>query len=74
MEKEKSLVQKSSKKKVIVDWLAAAIVLIGLVVCYFFWGCSYDLPVTILAAIIVVAGTTLVQIQNKKINEANKLA
>ena len=37
----------------------------ALVVCYFFWGCKYDLPVTIVAVAVGIAGLALLTVQNK---------
>lgn len=57
------------KKQNILNWTVAALLLIALVVCYFFWGCSLDLIVTIIALVVAVAGSTLLSLQNKKIKE-----
>lgn len=64
--------KKTNNKKNILDWIVAAILLIALVVCYFFWGCSMDLPVSLLAVVILIAGVVLLQMQHKKLNDANK--
>lgn len=63
--------RKNNKTKTILDWVVTGLMLIALVVIYFFWGCKMDLWVTILAAVIVIAGTVLLQMQNKKIKEMN---
>ncbi len=57
------------KKQNILNWTVAALLLIALIVCYFFWGCSLDFIVTIIALVVVVAGSTLLSMQNKKIKE-----
>lgn len=64
--------KKNNKTKTILDWVVTGLMLIALVVIYFFWGCKMDLWVTILAAVIVIAGTVLLQMQNKKIKEMNE--
>jgi fatty acid desaturase len=61
---------KKTNKKTILDWVVAAVVIIALVICYFFWGCTKDLAVTILAGVLLVAGTVLIQVQNHKIKKA----
>lgn len=57
------------KKQNILNWIITAILLIGLVVCYFFWGCKLDLVVTIIAVVVAVVSTVLLTIQNKRIKE-----
>lgn len=63
---------KENKKdiaKIIGDWSVGVLLVILLIVCYFFWGCIYDLPVTIVASVAVLAGTGLLQNQYKKIKK-----
>lgn len=64
--------KKNNKTKTILDWVVTGLMLIALVVIYFFWGCKMDLWVTILAAVIVIAGTVLLQMQNRKIRKMNE--
>jgi len=58
---------KKTNKKAILDWIVSGIVIVALVVTYFFWGCGMDMWVSLLAVLLVVAGTVLLQIQNKKL-------
>ena len=60
---------KTVKKKAIWDWVISGLLLVGLVVLYFFWGCKLDLWVTILAVVLLIAGTVMMQLQNKKLKE-----
>lgn len=64
--------ENKKNNKAILDWIITAIVLVVFVVCYFFWGCNMDLWITIVGAVILVAGTVLVQLQNKKIKKAKE--
>ena len=64
--------KKNNKTKTILDWVVTGLMLIALVVIYFFWGCKMDLWVTILAAVIVIAGTVLLQMKNRKIRKMNE--
>ena len=57
--------EKNSKKNVI-DWAVAGAALLGLVICFFFWGCSIDLWVTVVALILIAAGTVLLATQHRK--------
>ncbi len=57
------------KKQNILNWVVTAFFLVGLVVCYFFWGCDLDLIVTIIAIVVAVAGSALLAKQNKRIKE-----
>lgn len=60
-----------NNKKTILDLIVAVVAIIGLVICAFFWGCKLDLPVTILAIVVIAAGTVLLTLQNKKIADNN---
>lgn len=60
--------ENKNKQKVILDWVVGVLALAGVIVCYCFAKCKMDLPIAIVSGLIVVAGTTLLQIQNKKIN------
>lgn len=60
--------ENNNKQKVILDWVIGAIALVGIIVCCCLAKCKMDLPIAIVSGLIVVAGTTLLQIQNKKIN------
>ncbi len=57
------------RKQNLVNCLVTIVFFIALVVCYFFWGCKYDLPVTIVAVAIGLAGLCLLTVQNKKIKD-----
>jgi len=61
--------KKTVNKKSILDWVVCGIMVITLVTCFFFWGCDMDLWVSLISIILVVAGTVLLQMQNKKIKE-----
>ena len=67
MENEKNTQKKS--KMPIVDWVVAVATVIGLVICYFFWGCHLDPIVTILCIVVVLLGSTMLMIQNRKLNK-----
>lgn len=57
------------RKQNIVNALVTLLLVIGLIVCFFFWKCTIDLVITILAVIVIVAGLTLLFMQNKKLKE-----
>lgn len=57
------------RKQNLANCLVTIVFFIALVVCYFFWGCKYDLPVTIVAVAIGLAGLCLLTVQNKKIKD-----
>lgn len=59
------------RKQNLVNCLVTIVFFIALVVCYFFWGCKYDLPVTIVAVAIGLAGLVLLTVQNKKLKDLN---
>ena len=58
--------EKKSKMPV-VDWVVAIAALVGFVICFFFWGCSLDLIVTILGIAVVLLGSTMLYVQSKKL-------
>lgn len=59
--------KKDKKKKgILMDVIVSFAALAVLVVCYFFWGCKYDLPATILAVVVVLAGAGLITMQHRK--------
>lgn len=62
--------KKTNNKKNILDWVVAGVMIVALIVCYFFWGCSMDLWVSLLSLVLVVAGTVLLQMQHKKIDKS----
>lgn len=64
---------KNINRKAVLDWVIAALALVVLVVCFFFWGCKYDMYVTILAAVVLVAGSTLLAVQTKKLKEKSMM-
>lgn len=63
--------EKSSKKSLL-DWIIALIALAIFAICYFFWHCDIDLWVTVIGAVVLIAGIVLVQMQNRKIKKAHK--
>jgi len=69
MENKKEEKQNKKNKGLIVDLIVALLGVAVLVVCYFFWGCSYDLPATILAIVVILAGSGLLYMQQKKNNK-----
>ena len=60
--------EKKSKGR-LADVLMTLLAIAVLVVCYFFWGCKYDLPATILAIVVILAGSTLIYLQHKRANK-----
>ena len=61
----------NTNKKFVLDCIVSVLSVAVLVVLYFFWGCKIDLWVSILCAVLVVAGITCLTIQNKKLKEKN---
>ena len=59
------------KKQNILNWVVTALFLVGLVICYFFWGCHLDLIFTIVAVVVAIASSTLLAMQNKRIKKLN---
>lgn len=60
--------EKKTNKKAILDWVVGGVALAVLIVCFFFSNCKIDIPVFIVSALIIIAGTVLLQMQNKKLN------
>ena len=60
--------EKKSKGR-LADVLMTLLAIAVLVVCYFFWGCKYDLPATILAIVVILAGSALIYMQHKRANK-----
>jgi len=58
--------EKKKTKGRLADVLAALIAIVVLVVCYFFWGCKYDLPATILGIVVIAAGSAVVYLQHRR--------
>ena len=58
--------KETKDRRHVLDWAVAAIALVALVVCYFFWGCKMDLWVTLLCAILVLTGSILLQMKHNK--------
>lgn len=71
MSNEATKNKNSADRNVKFDIAAAIVLPVCLIICYFFWGCSLDLPVTIIAVIITVLGAVVLQRQNKKIKKLN---
>lgn len=60
--------ENKNKQKVILDWVVGVLALAGVIVCCCLSKCKMDLPIAIVSIVVIVAGTALLQIQNKKIN------
>ena len=60
----------NKKSKAVLDVVITLLVVIALIVLYFFCGCGLDQIFTIVAAILIVAGSIVIFRQNKKIKEA----
>ena len=58
-----------AKKQNILNCIITAVFFIALAVCYFFWKCKFDLPVTIIAVVIGAVGLALLFVQNKRIKD-----
>lgn len=66
---EENVNQKDGSTKnrgMLLDIIVALVAIIALIVCYFFWGCRYDLPATILAIVVILAGSGLLYMQHRK--------
>lgn len=61
--------KETKDRRHVLDWAVAAIALVALVVCYFFWGCKMDLWVTVLCVVLVAAGSLLLHKEHKKLVE-----
>lgn len=59
-------------KKNIFDIVAPILFVIALVIIYFFWGCQWDLYITILGVVIAVVFALIACKKNKKIEELTK--
>ncbi|MCQ2520376.1 MAG: hypothetical protein MJ107_07590 [Lachnospiraceae bacterium] len=70
MAESKNLETQDNKKNrsMILDICVALVAVAVLVVCYFFWGCSYDLPATILAIVVILAGSGILFVQHRRNN------
>lgn len=62
----------TKNRGMLMDIIVALIAVIALIVCYFFWGCRYDLPATILAIVVILAGSGLLYMQHRKQDKENK--
>ena len=60
--------EKTTKQNLI-NCIITLVFFIALAVCYFFWKCKLDLPVTIVAVAIGIAGLVLLFVQNKRIKD-----
>ena len=58
-----------AKKQNLLNCVVTIVFFIALAVCFFFWKCELDLPVTIIAAAIGITGLVFLFMQNKKIKE-----
>ncbi len=58
-----------TKKQNLINGIVTLVFFIALAVCYFFWKCHLDLPVTIVAVAVGIAGLVLLFMQNKKIKD-----
>lgn len=61
--------ENKKSKGILMDIIVALIGVVVLIVCYFFWGCKYDLPATILAIVVILAGSGLLYMQHKRNNK-----
>lgn len=52
-----------------IDIIVAAVFLAALVVIYFFWGCNYDLIVTIIAGVVLIVTGIIAFSQERKLKE-----
>lgn len=57
------------KKQNLLNWIVTILFLIALAVIYCFWGCKWDLIVTIIAVLVAVISMCTLSFQNKKIKE-----
>ncbi len=57
------------KKQNLLNWIITIIFLVALAVIYCFWGCKWDLIVTIVAVFVAAISICILSIQNKKIKE-----
>ena len=73
-----SVVNEDDKKKKtkgsVLDVIVTVVALISLIVCYFLWGCKYDLPATILAIAIVLCGSGVLYLQHKKSRKMDEIS
>ena len=58
--------KKKMSRGLILDIIVALLAVIVLGACCFFWGCKYDMPVTILAFALVLAGSGFLFLQHKR--------
>ncbi|SCX18043.1 hypothetical protein SAMN02910339_02514 [Lachnospiraceae bacterium YSD2013] len=58
-----------AKRQNLINCIVTLVFFIALAVCYFFWKCKLDLPITIVAVAIGIAGLVLLFVQNKKIKD-----
>lgn len=59
-------------KKNIFDIVAPILFVVALVIIYFFWGCQWDLYITILGVAVAVVFALIAYKKNKKIKELTK--
>ncbi len=57
------------KKQNLINWIVTILFLIALAVIYCFWGCKWDLIVTIIAGLVAVISICTLSFQNKKIKD-----
>lgn len=72
MENQKTVDKENKKKNNLWDYLVACLVALTMLVLYFFWGCKWDLPATILCLVVVIVGTLILRRQVKKLNEEDE--
>ena len=58
--------KKKMSRGMILDIIVALLAVISLGACCFFWKCKYDLPATILAFAIVLAGSGFLFLRHRK--------
>ncbi len=73
MENQKTVNKDNKKKNNLWDYLVACLVVLSMLVLYFFWGCKWDLPATILCVVVVLVSTLCLRHQVKKLNEEDEV-
>ena len=56
-------------KMKILDVVAPVLLIFALIISYFYWGCNWDLCLTIVAGVIIIVTVLIANKQNKKIKE-----
>ena len=69
---DRESILKKNKKLRRWDLVVTAVLAVGLIILYFFWGCSYDWIITAIAVVIAAAALLIGHFQYRKINELLK--